>query len=83
VPFPGQTYATRPGALVPEPNWVGHLAHLRGADNPLLVYCYARGGDQASGVRRQVISQFLADAGQRPAWAQWNCDDTLFSELYR
>jgi hypothetical protein len=44
----------------------------------LLVYDYAVGGSQVSGVQTQVENQFLPSLGAKPQWARWNADDTLF-----
>ncbi|KAI0713878.1 hypothetical protein C8Q76DRAFT_768744 [Earliella scabrosa] len=75
VPFPGYTWC-EPG----KPNWVGHFVQKVRAqlDMRLLVYNYARGGDTAEGVGRQVHDQFLPDLAPKPDWAPWSSDDTLF-----
>ncbi|GLB34892.1 hypothetical protein LshimejAT787_0204570 [Lyophyllum shimeji] len=89
VPFPGSTW-NEPDL----PNWVGHLvtkyfprprfipagveqdaAYL---ERPLLVYDYAKGGDTVTGVRRQIQSRFLPSVGQKPDWASWSSDNSLF-----
>lgn len=79
VDFPGTTYA-EPG----EPNWVGYLTrdHSPSGDfqsDPLLVYDYGLGGQTVGGVKRQVVDMFLPDVGQKPEWATWAAEDTLFS----
>ncbi|KAJ2913449.1 hypothetical protein MD484_g6960, partial [Candolleomyces efflorescens] len=89
VEFPGYTY-NEPN----QPNWVGHLitkycpgpkfdplTTTQGAsyiESPLLVYDYARGGDQVMGVQRQIQTLFLPNVGKRPQWASWGTNDTLF-----
>lgn len=47
-------------------------------DSPLLVYDYARGGDTIAGVRRQIQEQFLKKVGQKPSWAPWAANNSLF-----
>ncbi|KAF8077883.1 hypothetical protein FPV67DRAFT_1463311 [Lyophyllum atratum] len=93
VPFPGSTW-NEPNLC----NWVGHLitkyfprarfnpdgakqdaAYL---ERPLLVYNYAKGGDTIPGVRRQIQSQFLPNVGQKPNWASWSGDTSLFSRSF-
>jgi hypothetical protein len=89
VEFPGWTY-NEPD----QPNWVGHLITkyrpgprfdpLTSTQDdsyiasPLLVYDYARGGDQVMGVQRQIQTLFLPNVGKRPQWAPWGTNDTLF-----
>ena len=80
VKFPGMTYATRPGDDEEQPNWVGHLVSSRDPRHPLLVYCLAVGGAQATDVQRQILKSFIPSIGARPDWAPWNAHDTLFSK---
>ncbi|EAU88508.1 hypothetical protein CC1G_04214 [Coprinopsis cinerea okayama7 len=89
TPFPGSTFNEED-----LPNWVGHLITKYCpaprydpstddqedgfADDPLLVYNYARGGDQVSGVARQIRRLFLPIVGTKPEWAPWSENDSLF-----
>jgi len=89
VPFPGSTW-NEPDL----PNWVGHLitkyfprSRFTPGDveqdavymkRPLLVYDYAKGGDTVTGVRHQIQSKFLPNVGQKPDWASWSSDKSLF-----
>jgi hypothetical protein len=89
IKFPGICW-TEDG----KPNWVGHLItkhypHPRFdpskaeqskeyLDNPLLVYNYARGGEMVDGVGRQINQYFLPGVGQKPDWAPWTSENTLF-----
>ncbi|EIW76483.1 carbohydrate esterase family 16 protein [Coniophora puteana RWD-64-598 SS2] len=75
VVFPGRTYNERD-----KPNWVGHLiqSYRKKTKSHKLVYDYASGGDTVGGMRRQVENEFVRDVGQRPEWAPWTSDDTLF-----
>lgn len=78
VPFPGRTY-TETGNL---PNWVGYLVEIRNAaDQPVLVYDYAVGGNRVRDVGLQVHREFLPTVGQKPNWAPWKGMNTLFSKL--
>jgi len=70
IAFPGLTYNEQ--AL---PNWVGHFVTGR---PELLVYDYAFGGSTVSGVKNQVLRQFAQHVGQKPEWAPWTAEDTLF-----
>lgn len=63
------------------PNWVGYLITEYSPDNRLLVYDYAVGGDSVIGVRKQVQVNFLPRVGEKPSWALWNAEDTLFSKF--
>lgn len=63
------------------PNWVGYLITEYSPDNRLLVYDYAVGGDSVVGVRKQVQVNFLPRVGEKPSWAPWNAEDTLFSKF--
>ncbi|PIL24007.1 hypothetical protein GSI_13758 [Ganoderma sinense ZZ0214-1] len=60
------------------PNWVGYLITEYSPDNRFLVYDYAVGGDSVLGVRTQVQVNFLPRVGEKPSWAPWNAEDTLF-----
>ncbi|KZT09511.1 carbohydrate esterase family 16 protein [Laetiporus sulphureus 93-53] len=73
VPFSGTITWTEPKT----PNWVGHLIteHARGQ---LLVYDYAQGGDNVSGVRTKVYREFLKTVAKKPEWARWSEADSLF-----
>lgn len=44
----------------------------------MLVYNYARGGDQVVGVKRQIRDLFLPVVGNKPKWASWNSTNSLF-----
>ncbi|PCH37968.1 carbohydrate esterase family 16 protein [Wolfiporia cocos MD-104 SS10] len=72
VAFPGITW-NEPN----QPNWIGHLIKKH-APAPLLVFDYARGGDNVSGVRWQVRREFLQYLAPKPRWARWSEYDTLF-----
>jgi len=61
-----------------KPNWVGHLIAKHKPNPNLLVYDYAVGGDDVRGLERQVKGRFLPHVGQRPDWAPWKSNDTLF-----
>lgn len=74
IAFPGNTYAEPQ-----RPNWVGHLVTNYSINGPLLVYDYAVGGDDVSGVGRQIQDMFLPRVGKKPSWAPWSSLDTLFS----
>jgi hypothetical protein len=74
VKFPGVTYAEPD-----EPNWVGHLI-TNYAPGQLLVYNYAKGGGRVHNVKNQIKFMFKQHIGERPAWAPWTPEDTLFSE---
>ncbi|KAL6305258.1 hypothetical protein BKA93DRAFT_896374 [Sparassis latifolia] len=73
VDFPGYGFV-EPGAA----NWVGHLITNYANHKPLLVYDYAVGGDDVSGVRKQVQVRFLPRLGEKPDWAPWLGSNTLF-----
>ncbi|KAJ7171008.1 hypothetical protein C8R46DRAFT_180647 [Mycena filopes] len=73
VEFPGATYA-EPDS----PNWVGHLITNYSHGATLLVYDYALGGARVYNVRNQMQVTFARNIGQRPAWAPWTAEDTLF-----
>jgi hypothetical protein len=78
VEWPGITYAE-----ADKPNWVGHLLAEQHAAKPsLLVFNYSLGGETVFGVERQIESQFLPSAGQKPDWAPWTASDTLFSQFF-
>jgi hypothetical protein len=73
-----------------QPNWVGILIskyvpgqkyiehHQRSS---MLVYDYAIGGDMVAGVGIQINRQFIPHVGQKPEWAPWASEDTLFGEF--
>ncbi|KAJ7717971.1 hypothetical protein B0H16DRAFT_1610024 [Mycena metata] len=71
VEFPGITYA-EPDS----PNWVGHL--ITNYSPTLLVYDYAKGGARVYNVKSQIQATFIRHIGQRPPWAPWAAEDTLF-----
>ncbi|KAI1795868.1 SGNH hydrolase-type esterase domain-containing protein [Ganoderma leucocontextum] len=73
IEYPGITWA-EPAM----PNWVGYLVTEYSPDNRLLVYDYAVGGDNVVGVRKQVQVNFLPRVGEKPSWAPWSAEDTLF-----
>lgn len=73
IEFPGITWA-EPAM----PNWVGHLITEYSPGMRLLVYDYAIGGDRVVGVRKQVQVNFLPRVGERPDWARWHAEDSLF-----
>ncbi|KAI0748136.1 hypothetical protein C8Q80DRAFT_1270577 [Daedaleopsis nitida] len=60
------------------PNWVGYLITEYSPYTRLLVYNYAIGGDTVSGVRKQVQVNFLPRVGEKPSWAPWSAQDSLF-----
>ncbi|KAF8831225.1 hypothetical protein HHX47_DHR1000591 [Lentinula edodes] len=51
------------------------------AENPILVYDYAVGGATIDGVKVQVETFFLGQAGvgTNPDWARWSSEETLFA----
>ncbi|EJF66374.1 hypothetical protein DICSQDRAFT_97426 [Dichomitus squalens LYAD-421 SS1] len=73
IEFPGITWA-EPAM----PNWVGHLITEYSPGTHLLVYDYAVGGDTVGGIRKQVQVNFLPRVGEKPSWAPWSAQDTLF-----
>ncbi|KAI0362113.1 hypothetical protein OH77DRAFT_1416330 [Trametes cingulata] len=73
IEFPGVTWA-EPAM----PNWVGYLVTEYSPYTKLLVYDYAIGGDSVEGVRRQVQVNFLPRVGEKPEWAPWEAENTLF-----
>ena len=60
-------------------NWVGHLI-TEYTYSRLLVYDYAIGGDTVAGVQRQIRVNFQPRVGEKPSWAPWTAEDSLFSE---
>ncbi|KAI8998626.1 hypothetical protein BD414DRAFT_453552 [Trametes punicea] len=73
IEFPGITWA-EPAM----PNWVGYLVTEYSPYTKLLVYDYAIGGHTIEGVRKQVQVNFLPRAGEKPEWAPWRADNSLF-----
>ncbi len=63
-----------------EPNWVGHLITNYPPANQLLVYDYAKGGSRVYQVKNQIQIMFNRQIGQKPPWAPWTAEDTLFGE---
>ena len=72
-----------------QPNWVGTLIskYIPGQKyihqsqrSSILIYDYAVGGDTVAGVARQIKRQFIPYLGQKPDWAPWTSEDTLFGE---
>jgi len=82
VPFPGYTWAEGGEEEMGDstnPNWVGHLVTSRlRRKKPLLVYDYAVGGHTLSGVKSQIDLWFLPHVAQKPDWAPWTADESLF-----
>jgi len=89
--FPGSTFN------FPDANWVGYLIKKYGPEprfepgatpsatyqeRPFLVHDYARGGDTVDGIRRQVEKEYLPGVGQKPEWAPWIPEETLFGKSY-
>ncbi|KAG5728039.1 Thermolabile hemolysin [Termitomyces sp. T112] len=89
LPFPGLTWneeglANWVGHLltkyVPRPSFIAGKDATQDPEylkNPLLVYNYAIGGDNITGVQRQ-INRFFLSVGQKPAWAPWTPCNSLF-----
>jgi hypothetical protein len=73
VKFPGVTW-TNDG----EPNWVGHLITKYSQNPSLLVYDYAVGGDKVDGIKHQVRYHFMGSLANKPDWAPWTAENTLF-----
>jgi len=73
VEFPGTTYAEQDA-----PNWVGHLITAYAPPNKLLVYDYAEGGSRVHSVKNQIQVMFKQHTSQKPTWAPWTAQDTLF-----
>lgn len=69
-----------PEMTTDKPNWVGHLIQDYGPGSDILVYDYAVGGDRVPGVKSQITNHFLPHVGEKPAWAPWTSDDTLFGQ---
>jgi len=91
VPYPGEDLWTDVTGddNFPElqPNWVGALISKyvpgqkyipRNQTSSILVYDFAIGGDTVSGVGHQISYQFISHMGQKPDWASWAPEDTLF-----
>ena len=47
----------------------------------ILAHDFAVRGDQVQGVEEQVRDVFLPNAGQKPSWAPWSGNKSLFSAL--
>lgn len=75
IEYPGVTWA-EPAM----PNWVGYLITEYSPYTRLLVYDYAIGGHTVGGVRTQVQVNFLPRVGDKPSWAPWGAQDTLFGK---
>ncbi|KAI0636958.1 hypothetical protein C8Q77DRAFT_1095319 [Trametes polyzona] len=73
IEYPGVTWA-EPAM----PNWVGYLITEYSPYTKLLVYDYAMGGDNVAGVRKQIQVNFLPRVGEKPGWAPWSAEDSLF-----
>ncbi|CAL1704185.1 unnamed protein product [Somion occarium] len=73
VVFPGYSWAEDH-----KPNWVGYLITEFAPGHAMLVYDYAVGGDRVNGVVSQIQRHFIPKVGQKPDWAPWSSDDTLF-----
>ncbi|KAH9854242.1 SGNH hydrolase-type esterase domain-containing protein [Lenzites betulinus] len=71
--FPGVTWAE-----LGTPNWVGHLITEYSPYAKLLVYDFAVGGDNVRGVRNQIHLRFLPHMGEKPEWAPWSAENSLF-----
>jgi len=91
VPYPGEDLWTDVTGddKFPElqPNWVGILISKyapgqkyipRSQTSSILVYNYAIGGDSVAGVGIQIKRRFIPHVGQKPDWAPWTSEDTLF-----
>ena len=76
IEYPGVTWA-EPAM----PNWVGYLITEYSPYTRLLVYDYAVGGDAVAGVRKQVQVNFLPRVGEKPSWAPWSAEDSLFGNF--
>ena len=76
IEYPGVTWA-EPAM----PNWVGYLITEYSPYTRLLVYDYAVGGDAVAGVRKQVQVNFLPRVGEKPSWASWSAEDSLFGNF--
>ena len=75
VPYPGITWAEDD-----QPNWVGYLVNDLTPGHDLIVYDYAVGGARVDGVVNQIEKRFIPDIGNRPTWAEWSSDDSLFGK---
>ncbi|KAI0721078.1 hypothetical protein C8T65DRAFT_632157 [Cerioporus squamosus] len=73
IEYPGVTWA-EPAM----PNWVGYLITEYSPYTRLLVYDYAFGGHAVGDVRKQVQVNFLPRVGEKPSWAPWSAEDSLF-----
>ena len=56
---------------------VGYLA-TEYNHSSILAYDYAVPGALVQGLKRQVKEWFLPHAGQKPTWAPWTSDNSLF-----
>ena len=75
IQFPGITW-TESG----KPNWVGHFVTNYSPNPSLLVHDYACGGHTVDGVERQVRLEFLPYVADKPDWAPWQSNNTLFGQ---
>ncbi|THH26567.1 hypothetical protein EUX98_g7625 [Antrodiella citrinella] len=79
VPYPGdRLWTMADDSDDAPPNWVGWLITEFAANQGILVYDYAVGGNFVEDVVRQVQQHYLPSVGKKPEWAQWSADDTLF-----
>ena len=80
-PYPGDTYSGGP-------TWVKHLISTLSIkvgylateynQSPILAYDYAVPGATVQGLKWQVKEWFLPHAAQKPTWAPWTSDNSLF-----
>ncbi|KAI0077245.1 hypothetical protein K474DRAFT_1707544 [Panus rudis PR-1116 ss-1] len=73
LPYPGITWAEND-----KPNWVGYFVKEFNKDRSLLVYDYAVGGDVVRNMVNRVDRLFIPKIGNRPDFAPWTPDDSLF-----
>lgn len=59
---------------------IGPPSKREDRSSPILVYDYAVGGHNVSGVKNQVETQFIPHVGRKPEWAPWAPENTLFGE---
>ncbi|KAF9224339.1 hypothetical protein BS17DRAFT_779653 [Gyrodon lividus] len=48
------------------------------SDSSLIIFDFAKGGDTITGVRSQILRQFLLHVGVKPDWVTWANEDSLF-----
>lgn len=81
VPKFGYTYTEDDDNDEGTPNWVGWLVTDFAREQNILVYDYAVGGVGVDDIPQQLHRHFLPTVGQRPEWAPWTADNSLFGRV--